>query len=93
MARGLAVKPQIILADEPTSALDPVSSKTIETLFQNIKSNYTIILVTHILRQAKRLADHVVFMYYGEIIEQGHPDVIFKNPKTESLRLYLIDGN
>ncbi|HOO84117.1 MAG TPA: phosphate ABC transporter ATP-binding protein [Prolixibacteraceae bacterium] len=93
LARGLAVKPQIILADEPTSALDPVSSKTIETLFQNIKSNYTIILVTHILRQAKRLADHVVFMYYGEIIEQGHPDVIFKNPKTESLRQYLIDGN
>ncbi|HKM94903.1 MAG TPA: phosphate ABC transporter ATP-binding protein [Prolixibacteraceae bacterium] len=93
MARGLAVKPQIILADEPTSALDPVSSKTIETLFQKIKDNYTIILVTHILRQAKRLADNVVFMYYGEIIEQGHPDVIFKNPQTESLRQYLIDGN
>lgn len=93
LARGLAVKPQIILADEPTSALDPVSSKTIETLFQNIKPNYTIILVTHILRQAKRLADHVVFMYYGQIMEQGHPDEIFKNPQTESLRQYLIDGN
>jgi phosphate transport system ATP-binding protein len=93
LARGLAVKPSIILADEPTSALDPVSSKTIESLFQRIKGKYTIVLVTHILRQAKRLADNVVFMYYGEIMEQGHPDEIFKNPKTESLRQYLIDGN
>ena len=93
LARGLAVKPHIILADEPTSALDPISSKTIEELFRNIKQHYTIILVTHILRQAKRLADHVVFMYYGEIIEQGNPKELFANPKTEKLRQYLLDGN
>lgn len=93
LARGLAVKPHIILADEPTSALDPISSKTIEELFRNIKQHYTIILVTHILRQAKRLADHVVFMYYGEIIEQGNTNELFTNPKTEKLRQYLLDGN
>jgi phosphate transport system ATP-binding protein len=93
LARGLAVKPAIILADEPTSALDPISTKIIETLFKELKKHYTIILVTHVLQQALRLADHVVFMYYGEIIEQGHPDDILINPKTEILKKYLIDGN
>ncbi len=93
LARGLAVKPLIILADEPTSALDPISSKIIENLFRDLKQHYTIILVTHILRQAVRLADNVVFMYYGEIIEQGSPRELFKNPKTEKLRKYLLEGN
>lgn len=93
LARGLAVKPQIILADEPTSALDPVSSKIIEDLFKELKKHYTIVLVTHILRQAKRLADNVVFMYYGEIIEQGKPEVVFNKPKSVYLRNYMIDGN
>lgn len=93
LARGLAVKPTIILADEPTSALDPISTKTIENLFKDLREHYTIILVTHVLRQAVRLADHVVFMYYGDIIEQGHPNEILKNPQTEILKKYLIDGN
>ncbi|NJM14320.1 MAG: phosphate ABC transporter ATP-binding protein [Bacteroidales bacterium] len=93
LARGLAVKPRIILADEPTSALDPISGKTIEELFRELKKHYTIILVTHVLRQARRLADNVVFMYYGQIIEQGPPEDIFENPKTEKLRKYLQDGN
>lgn len=93
LARGLAVKPTIILADEPTSALDPISTKIIENLFQELKQHYTIILVTHVLRQAVRLADHVVFMYYGDIIEQGHPDDILKNPKTDILKKYLVEGN
>jgi phosphate transport system ATP-binding protein len=93
LARGLAVKPTIILADEPTSALDPISTKIIENLFKDLKQHYTIILVTHVLRQALRLADHIVFMYYGEIIEQGHPDEILKNPKTAILKKYLVDGN
>jgi len=93
LARGLAVKPTIILADEPTSALDPISTKTIESLFKELKQNYTIVLVTHVLRQAVRLADHVIFMYDGDIIEQGHPDEILKNPKTEILKKYLTEGN
>ena len=93
LARGLAVKPRIILADEPTSALDPISSKIIENLFRDLKKHYTIILVTHVLRQAMRLADHVVFMSYGEIIEQGSPEKLFKRPKTDKLKEYLIEGN
>ena len=93
LAAILALQPEVLLLDEPTSALDPISSKIIEDLFRDLKKHYTIILVTHILRQAVRLADNVVFMYYGEIIEQGKPDELLKNPKTEKLRRYIIEGN
>lgn len=93
LARGLAVKPRMILADEPTSALDPISSKIIENLFKDLKQHYTIVLVTHVLRQAVRLADNVVFMYNGEIVEQGTPDKLFKNPQTSTLKAYMVDGN
>ena len=93
LARGIAVKPRIILADEPTSALDPISSKIIETLFKDLKRQYTIILVTHVLRQAVRLADNVVFMSDGEIVEQGVPEKLFKNPQTDKLKEYMVDGN
>lgn len=89
LARGLAVDPDIILADEPTSALDPISSQEIEKKFLELKNNYTIILVTHILRQAVRIADYVVFMYLGEVIEQGPAEEFFKNPKTEITKAYL----
>lgn len=93
LARGLAVKPRIILADEPTSALDPISCRIIEDLFRNLKKHYTIVLVTHVLRQAVRLADNVVFMSNGEIIEQGSPRQLFENPKTDKLKEYMVDGN
>jgi phosphate transport system ATP-binding protein len=89
LARGLAVNPEIILADEPTSALDPISSQSIEEKFVELKQDYTIVLVTHILRQARRIADHVVFMYLGEVIEQGDVHEIFENPKMERTKLYL----
>lgn len=89
LARGLAVDPEIILADEPTSALDPISSQEIEKKFLELKSDYTIVLVTHILRQAARLADHVIFMYLGEVIEQGPAGEFFNHPKTEITRAYL----
>jgi phosphate transport system ATP-binding protein len=89
LARGLAVDPDIILADEPTSALDPLSSQAIENKFQELKKSYTIILVTHVLRQAMRIADYVVFMYLGEIIEQGPAKEFFNNPKEERTKLYL----
>lgn len=92
LARGLAVKPRIILADEPTSALDPVSSKIIETLFKKLKKDYTIILVTHVLRQAIRLADHVVFMSDGCIVEKGDP-ALLQIPQSTQLKEYLKDGN
>ncbi|MBV9963169.1 MAG: phosphate ABC transporter ATP-binding protein [Parafilimonas sp.] len=93
LARGLAVEPEIILADEPSSALDPISSRVIEEEFIRLKSDYTIILVTHILRQAKRIADNVIFMYYGEIIESGPAEQIFENPQSEILKEYLRVGH
>ncbi|MBO4504091.1 MAG: phosphate ABC transporter ATP-binding protein [Bacteroidales bacterium] len=89
LARSLAVEPQYILADEATSALDPISSKTVEDLFVSLKNNYTIIMVTHTLRQALRIADNVVFMYLGEIIESGPAQQVFKNPKQELTQKYL----
>ena len=89
LARGLAVEPQFILADEATSALDPISSKTIEDLFLKLKEEYAIVLVTHTLRQALRIADYVIFMYMGEIIEAGSADQIFNNPQKELTQKYL----
>lgn len=89
LARGLAVEPQFILADEATSALDPISSKTIEDLFLKLKSEYAIVMVTHTLRQALRIADHVVFMYMGEVIEAGPANEIFNNPQHELTKNYL----
>jgi len=89
LARGLAVEPEFILADEATSALDPISSKHIESMFVELKQDYAIILVTHTLRQALRIADHVVFMYLGEVIESGPAEEVFNNPKQELTRNYL----
>jgi phosphate transport system ATP-binding protein len=89
LARGLAVEPEFILGDEATSALDPISTKKIEELFINLKKQYTIILVTHTLRQAKRIADHVVFMYMGKIIESGPTEEFFNNPKKQLTKDYI----
>jgi phosphate transport system ATP-binding protein len=89
LARGLAIEPEYILGDEATSALDPLSTKKIEELFVKLKEKYTVILVTHTLRQAKRIADHIVFMYMGEIIETGPTEEFFKNPKKQLTKDYL----
>jgi phosphate transport system ATP-binding protein len=89
LARGLAVDPDIILADEPTSALDPMSSQAIENKFMELKQSYTIVVVTHILRQAVRMADYVIFMYLGEVIEQGPAKELFNYPKEEKTKAYL----
>ena len=89
LARGLAVNPEIILADDPTSALDPISSRFIDEKFQELKKDYTIVVVTHVLRQARRIADNVIFMYLGEVIEQGPATEFFENPKQEKTKLYL----
>lgn len=85
LARGLVVEPEIILTDEPTSAIEPISSRIIEEDITQLEDQYTIILITHILRQAKRIADYVVFMYYGEIVEHGDADEVLNNPKKENL--------
>lgn len=89
LARGLAVEPEIILGDEPTSALDPKSSQRIEQRFLELKKEYTIVIVTHILRQAKRLADYVLFLYLGELIEHGSAEEIFENPKEKMTKEYI----
>lgn len=89
LARGLAIKPRFILGDESTSALDPVSSRHIEDLFVKLKDDYGVVLVTHTLRQALRIADHVVFMYLGEVIESGPAKELFNNPRHELTKQYL----
>jgi phosphate transport system ATP-binding protein len=89
LARGLAVEPEILLGDEPTSALDPISAQVIERRLLGLKSDYTIVLVTHILRQAKRLADYVIFMYLGEVIESGPAHEVFDHPQQERTQAYL----
>ncbi|MDX2247783.1 MAG: phosphate ABC transporter ATP-binding protein [Bacteroidia bacterium] len=93
LARGLAIEPRVILADEPTSALDPISSRKIEEQFKELSQDFAIVLVTHILRQAKRLADYVVFMYFGEVVEKGRPGVVFENPTSETFKEYLLVGH
>lgn len=89
LARGLAVEPEVILGDEPTSALDPISGEKIERKLLQLKDKYTIVLVTHILRQAKRLADHVIFLYMGDLIEQGPADRFFSQPADPRTIAYI----
>jgi phosphate transport system ATP-binding protein len=89
LARGLAIEPEYILGDEATSALDPISTRKIEEMFIKLKEKYTVILVTHTLRQAKRIADHIIFMYLGRIIESGSTEEFFNNPKKQLTKDYL----
>lgn len=89
LARGLAVEPEIILGDESTSALDPLSTQTIENLLIRLKDDYTIVLVTHILRQARRVSDYIVFVYGGEIIEFGKTEDVLLHPKHEITKEYI----
>ena len=89
LARGLAVEPEILLGDEPTSALDPISAQHIEKRLLDLKQQYTVVLVSHVLRQAKRLADYVIFIYLGEVIECGPAQQLFENPQQERTRAYL----
>jgi phosphate transport system ATP-binding protein len=89
LARALAVEPEAILADEPTSALDPMSAKLIEQQFEFLKKKYTIVVVTHILRQARRIADYVLFLYLGELVEHGPAERVFSSPSDERTRAYV----
>lgn len=89
LARGLAVEPEAILGDEPTSALDPISAQHIEKKLIELKGNYTIVVVTHNIQQAMRIADYAAFLYLGYLIEHGPAEKIFKSPKESRTRAYI----
>lgn len=89
IARALAIQPEIILFDEPCSALDPISTAKIEDLLGELKKDYTIVIVTHNMEQAARIADNVGFFYEGELVEYDKCDKIFTNPSKELTQSYL----
>lgn len=89
IARALAVEPKILLMDEPTSALDPISTSKIEDLALKLKKNYTIIIVTHNMQQAMRIADKTAFFLLGEMVEYNNTDIIFNNPHSEKTKDYI----
>ena len=89
IARSVAVKPSVILLDEPTSALDPISTAKVEQLVHELKSEYTVAIVTHNMQQAARVSDFTVYMYLGEMIEYGRTDEIFLKPKSKQTEDYI----
>ncbi len=89
IARAVAVQPSVLLLDEPASALDPISTLKIEELIHQLKSDYTIVIVTHNMQQAARVSDHTAFLYLGELIEFDRTDDIFTNPKQQKTEDYI----
>ncbi len=89
IARGVAVKPSVLLLDEPTSALDPISTAKIEELINELKKDYTIAIVTHNMQQAARVSDFTAYMYLGELVEYGKTDEIFIKPKRKETEDYI----
>jgi phosphate transport system ATP-binding protein len=89
IARGVAVKPSVLLLDEPTSALDPISTAKIEELVNELKKDYTIAIVTHNMQQAARVSDFTAYMYLGELMEYGKTDEIFIKPKRKETEDYI----
>ena len=89
IARGVSVKPEVLLLDEPTSALDPISTVKIEELINELKEDYTIAIVTHNMQQAARCSDYTAYMYLGELVEFGETDNIFMNPVRKETQDYI----
>lgn len=89
LARTLAVEPEILLCDESTASLDPISARGIEALIRSLKDHYTVVLVTHDIAQAERLANHVIFMWLGEVVEYAPAAQFFAQPKQELTQAYL----
>jgi phosphate transport system ATP-binding protein len=89
IARGVAVKPSVLLLDEPCSALDPISTSKVEELIDELKSDYCIVIVTHNMQQAARASDFTAFMYLGELVEYGVTEQIFTNPANEKTQQYI----
>ena len=89
IARGIAVKPKVLLLDEPTSALDPISTMYIEELISELKTEFTIAIVTHNMQQAARISDYTAYMYLGEMVEFGVTDQVFIKPKKKETEDYI----
>ncbi|MGC8807183.1 MAG: phosphate ABC transporter ATP-binding protein PstB [Thiomonas sp.] len=89
IARGIAIRPEILLLDEPTSALDPLSTAKVEELVTELKKDYTVVIVTHNMQQAARVSDFTAYMYLGELIEFGATDQIFLKPKKQETEDYI----
>jgi len=89
IARGIAVKPEVLLLDEPASALDPISTGRIEELVHELKSDYTIVIVTHNMQQAARVSDYTAYMYLGEMVEFGVTDEVFIKPRKKETEDYI----
>ncbi|ALK10985.1 phosphate ABC transporter ATP-binding protein PstB [Blastochloris viridis] len=89
IARAIAVSPEVILMDEPCSALDPIATAKIEELIDELRENYTIIIVTHSMQQAARVSQRTAFFHLGVLVEDGHTDVIFTNPKDRRTLDYI----
>ncbi|MBI5430766.1 MAG: phosphate ABC transporter ATP-binding protein PstB [Nitrosomonadales bacterium] len=89
IARAIAVKPQVLLLDEPTSALDPISTAHIEKLIDELKEDFTIVIVTHNMQQAARVSDFTAYMYLGDLIEFGDTSTVFTNPKRKETEDYI----
>jgi len=89
IARGIAVKPAILLLDEPTSALDPISTGKVEELVTTLKSEYTVVIVTHNMQQAARVSDYTAYMYLGDLVEFGQTEQVFFKPKHKETEDYI----
>jgi phosphate transport system ATP-binding protein len=89
IARAIAIEPEVILLDEPASALDPISTLKIEELIYELKSKYTILIVTHNMQQAARVSDYTAFMYLGDLIEFGDTDTLFTKPTKKQTEDYI----
>ena len=89
LARSLAVEPEVLLCDEVTSALDPISAERVEETLVDLKDEYTIIMVTHSMNQARRIADEVVFLYLGEVVERGDVQSFFEHPTHERTKQFI----
>lgn len=89
IARGIAVKPEVLLLDEPCSALDPISTMKIEELISELKHDYTVAIVTHNMQQAARCSDYTAYMYLGELIEFGDTRQVFHQPRDQRTQDYI----